>query len=120
MAQGGPHGEHQGAVAGRSRRNSAAAGCLKDKESLQGGNHEDTRRHSSSLRAPPRCPCRARHVRAQAGYPTRRCKLIVGQAAGSSSDITARLIGQFMSDKLGQQFVVETRPGAAGNIATDS
>jgi tripartite-type tricarboxylate transporter receptor subunit TctC len=58
-------------------------------------------------------------ARAQGGYPTRPVRFIVGQAAGSSSDITARLIGQFMSEKLGQQFVVETRPGAAGNIATE-
>src|SRR4029079_8899771 len=57
-------------------------------------------------------------ARAQA-YPARPVKFIVGQAAGSSSDITARLIAQFLSDKLGQQFVVEARPGAAGNIATE-
>ena len=62
----------------------------------------------------------APHVaRAQGGYPNRPVRLIVGQAAGSSSDITARLIGQWLSEKLGQQFVVETRPGAAGNIATE-
>jgi tripartite-type tricarboxylate transporter receptor subunit TctC len=58
-------------------------------------------------------------AKAEGGYPTRPVKFIVGQAAGSSSDITARLIGQFLSEKLGQQFVVEARPGAAGNIATD-
>jgi tripartite-type tricarboxylate transporter receptor subunit TctC len=46
--------------------------------------------------------------------------MIVGQAAGSSSDITARLIGQFLSEKLGQQFIIETRPGAGGNIATEA
>src|SRR6185369_2811499 len=57
-------------------------------------------------------------ARAQA-YPAHPVKFIVGQAAGSSSDITARLIAQFMSDKLGQQFVVEACPGAAGNIATE-
>jgi tripartite-type tricarboxylate transporter receptor subunit TctC len=56
---------------------------------------------------------------AQGAYPTRPVKFIVGQAAGSSSDITARLIAQWLSDKLGQQFVVEARPGAAGNIATE-
>ena len=56
---------------------------------------------------------------AQGNYPTRPVKFIVGQAAGSSSDITARLIADFLSKHLGQQFVVETRPGAAGNIATD-
>ena len=62
---------------------------------------------------------RAVHRRAQGGYPNRPVHFIVGQAAGSSSDITARLIGQWLSEKLGQQFVVEARPGAAGNIATE-
>jgi tripartite-type tricarboxylate transporter receptor subunit TctC len=52
-------------------------------------------------------------------YPTRPVRMIVGQAAGSSSDITARLIGQFISERLHQQFVIEVRPGAAGNIATE-
>lgn len=62
----------------------------------------------------------APHVaKAQGGYPNHPVRFIVGQAAGSSSDITARLVGQFLSEKLGQQFVVETRPGAAGNIATE-
>src|ERR1051325_3276672 len=58
-------------------------------------------------------------VRAQGAYPSRPVKFIVGQAAGSSSDITARLIGDYLSKQLGQQFVVEVRPGAAGNIATE-
>ena len=58
-------------------------------------------------------------ARAQGGYPNRPVRFIVGQAAGSSSDITARLIGQWLSEKLGQQFVIEARPGATGNIATD-
>ena len=53
-------------------------------------------------------------------YPSRPVKIIVGQAAGSASDIVARLIAQFLSDKLGQQFFVEARPGAAGNIATEA
>src|SRR5262245_11953021 len=53
-------------------------------------------------------------------YPARPVRFVVGQAAGSSSDITARLIGQWLSERLGQQFVVETRPGAAGNIATEA
>src|SRR2546430_14187236 len=58
-------------------------------------------------------------VSAQA-YPSRPVKIIVGQAAGSASDIVARLIAQFRSEKLGQQFLVEVRPGAAGNIATEA
>jgi tripartite-type tricarboxylate transporter receptor subunit TctC len=53
-------------------------------------------------------------------YPARPVRVIVGQAAGSSSDIIARLIGQRLSERLGQQFAVEDRPGAGGNIATES
>jgi len=59
-------------------------------------------------------------ARAQGGYPARPVRFIVGQAAGSSSDVTARLIAQWLSEGLGQQFVVETRPGAGGNIATEA
>src|SRR2546423_3762278 len=57
---------------------------------------------------------------AQGSYPTRPVRFIVGQAAGSSSDITARLIAQWLSERLGQQFIVEARPGAGGNIATEA
>jgi len=53
-------------------------------------------------------------------YPSRPVRIIVGQAAGSASDIVARLIGQFLSERLGQQFLIEVRPGAAGNIATEA
>ena len=53
-------------------------------------------------------------------YPTRPVHILVGQAAGSSSDISARLIGQYLSDHLGQQFVIDIRPGATGNIATEA
>src|SRR5215471_11172743 len=53
-------------------------------------------------------------------YPMRPVRIIVGQAAGSSSDITARLIAQWVSERLGQQFIIEVRPGAAGNIATEA
>jgi tripartite-type tricarboxylate transporter receptor subunit TctC len=52
-------------------------------------------------------------------YPTRPVRLIVGFPPGSASDIDARLIGQFLSGRLGQPFVIENRPGAAGNIATE-
>jgi tripartite-type tricarboxylate transporter receptor subunit TctC len=53
-------------------------------------------------------------------YPARPVQILVGQAAGSSSDINARLIAQYLSEHLGQQFVVEIRPGATGNIATEA
>ena len=53
-------------------------------------------------------------------YPARPVRLIVGFAAGGTTDITARLIGQWLSERLGQQFVIENRTGAATNIATDA
>jgi tripartite-type tricarboxylate transporter receptor subunit TctC len=52
-------------------------------------------------------------------YPTRPVRLIVGFPAGTSSDITARLIAQWLSQRLGQQFIVENRPGAGTNLATE-
>jgi tripartite-type tricarboxylate transporter receptor subunit TctC len=53
-------------------------------------------------------------------YPSRSVRIIVGQAAGSGSDTAARLIGQWLWERLGQQFIIENRPGAAGNIATEA
>ena len=57
---------------------------------------------------------------AAADYPTRQVHIIVGYPAGGSTDIVARLIGNWLSVKLGQQFVVENRPGAGNNIATEA
>jgi tripartite-type tricarboxylate transporter receptor subunit TctC len=53
-------------------------------------------------------------------YPTRPTKIIAGFAAGGGVDITARLIGQWLADHLGQPFVVENRTGAGGNIGTET
>jgi tripartite-type tricarboxylate transporter receptor subunit TctC len=64
-------------------------------------------------------PLLARASFAQA-YPSRPVKVLVGYSAGGGVDITARLIGQWLSDRLGQQFVVENRTGAATNIATEA
>jgi tripartite-type tricarboxylate transporter receptor subunit TctC len=61
----------------------------------------------------------SRIAKAQA-YPARPVHLIVGFAAGGTTDITARLVGQWLSDRLGQQFLVENRTGAATNLATEA
>jgi tripartite-type tricarboxylate transporter receptor subunit TctC len=64
-------------------------------------------------------PGAPRIARAQA-YPTRTVRLIVGFAAGGGADIMARLMGQWLSERLGRSFVVENRPGAGTNIATET
>jgi tripartite-type tricarboxylate transporter receptor subunit TctC len=64
-------------------------------------------------------PAVSKIAQAQA-YPTRPMHLIVGFAPGGSTDITARLIGQWLSERLGQSVVVENRPGAGTNIATEA
>src|SRR5262249_45468312 len=53
-------------------------------------------------------------------YPTRPVRVIVGFPAGGTTDIAARLMGQWLSERLGQQFIIENRPGAASNIGTEA
>ena len=64
-------------------------------------------------------PTVSRFAYAQA-YPTRPVRLIAPFAPAGASDITARLIGQWLSERLGQQFVIDNRPGAGGNIGTEA
>jgi tripartite-type tricarboxylate transporter receptor subunit TctC len=64
-------------------------------------------------------PAVARIARADT-YPSHPVRLVVGFAAGSTTDILARLMGQWLSQRLGQQFVIENRPGAGGNIGAET
>jgi len=64
-------------------------------------------------------PAVSRVASAQA-YPTRPVRLILGYAPGNAPDIVARLIGQWLSEHLGQPFIIENRPGGAGNIGTEA
>jgi len=64
-------------------------------------------------------PVVLRVARAQT-YPSRPVRLIIGYPAGGANDIIGRLIGQWLSERLGQQFIIENRAGAAGNIATEA
>jgi tripartite-type tricarboxylate transporter receptor subunit TctC len=62
-------------------------------------------------------PAMSRIASAQA-YPSRPVRIILGFAPGQAIDIVTRIIGQWLSEQLGQQFIIENRPGAGGNIAT--
>src|SRR3954447_4391994 len=62
----------------------------------------------------------APHVARAQAYPTRPVRIICGIAAGGAPDIVARLVAQWLSERLGQQFVVENRAGGASNIATEA
>src|SRR5205085_5772948 len=62
----------------------------------------------------------APHVARAQAYPTRPVRLIVPFGSAGATDITARLVGQWLSERLGQQFIIENRPGAGGSLGTEA
>src|SRR6478672_7597621 len=79
-----------------------------------------TRRRFAILAGAAAAPLAAVRIARSQGYPVRPVRLIVGFPAGGAADITARLIGQWLSERLGQPVVVENRPGAGTNIGTEA
>ena len=65
-------------------------------------------------------PLLAAAAHAQTAWPTKQIRILVGYAAGGSTDVTARIVGQALSERLGQPVIIENRPGAAGNIAAEA
>lgn len=78
------------------------------------------RRHFLYLTAAAAFPMSPSRVASASEFPARPVRIVVGFAAGGGNDIIARLIGQWLSERLGQSFVIENRPGAGTNIATEA
>src|SRR5262249_55106443 len=97
-----------------------ALGCTRDCDGQRGNAMKLPRRQFLHLTASAAAfPGFSRVAWAQA-YPSRPVRLVVPIAAGGSQDILARLIGQWLSERLGQQFVIDNRPGGGGNIGTEA
>ena len=78
------------------------------------------RRHFVSLAAGAIVSCALAPLALAQSYPARPVRIVVGFAPGGSTDIAARVIAQWLTDRLGKQFVIENRPGAASNIAAET
>ena len=79
-----------------------------------------SRRRFLDLAAGAAALCALPRVASALDYPIRPVHIIVGYAPGGTNDISARLIGQWLSERLGRQFVIENRPGAGSNLATEA
>ncbi len=112
-------GENEGAAAGvipYRARNKAKPCCWHLKGDAMKLSRRTFLRLVPGVAALPALPC----VALAQTYPTRPVHLIVGFAPGGSTDILARLMGQWLSERLGRQFIVENRAGAGTNIATEA
>ena len=67
-----------------------------------------------------RCRAAGRVAHCTQAYPSRPVRIVVGFAAGNTPDLAARLVGQWLSERLGQSFVIDNQPGAGTNIATEA
>src|SRR5215468_5320311 len=109
-----------GRLASRSRRRCSPAPTRSSNDVKGGSTMKLPRRNFLYLAAGAAAlPAVSHFARAQA-YPARPVRIIVPFAPAGSSDITARLIGQWLSERLGQQFVIDNRPGGGGNIGTEA
>src|SRR5262249_50036760 len=106
MGQGDPGGQHQGGMK-ESRRSESDAMELPRRKFL----------HLAAGAAA--LPAVSRIAWAQ-GYPTRPVRIVLPFAPGGVNDITARLIGQLLTERLGQQFLIENRTGGGGNIGIEA
>lgn len=86
----------------------------------EGGSVAPSRRHFLRLAASVAALPAALHGASAKGYPTQPVRWIVPFTAGGPTDLVARLVGQSLSERLGQQFVIENRPGAGTNIGTEA
>ena len=110
-------------------RDSAASGGSEPAGKVLGGINEfiveEARMNSSRRRffrmaaGAAMLPAASRLARADP-YPTHPIRLIVGYTPGGSADLTSRLMGQWLSERLGQSFIIENRPGGGTNIATEA
>jgi Tripartite tricarboxylate transporter family receptor len=104
---------------GRPRRRPVGAALL-HRHPFRGNTANPVRRRFLHLAAGAAAlPAVSRIARAQT-YPTRPVRLVVGYPAGGDTDITARLMGQWLSERFAQPFITENRPGANGNIAAEA
>src|SRR5215468_10239367 len=125
------HHRHTPAVRSLSWRRFIRAGC--DCRAGRSGNSGGLQRRApSTKREDPRfirlfgmvygaaALSAVSHIAWAQTYPTRPVRIVVGFPPGGGADITARLIGQWLSERLGQPFIIENRPGAGSNIATEA